>query len=96
MTLQRQNFQVVAGCAPSLGDQVQGRLGRPLSEVPEFWRAAPEAAVLWGGDEFDYPPSPRAGAQDLEDPELGLQQSGVGHLRAAGLRLGSRGWELAS
>jgi hypothetical protein len=87
VTLQRQNFQVLAGCAPSLGDQVQGRLGRPLSEDPELWRAAPEAAVLWGGDEFDYPPSPRAGAQDLEVPELGPQHSGVGHLRAAGLRL---------
>ena len=87
VTLQRQNFQVLAGCAPSLGDQVQGRLGRPLSEVPEFWRAAPEAAVLWGGDEFDYPPSPREGATDPGALELGLQLSGVGHLRAAGLRL---------
>ena len=87
VTLQRQNFQVLAGCAPSLGEQVQGRLGRPLSEVPEFWRAAPEAAVLWGGIEFEYPPSPRAGAQDSEVPEPGSQQSGAGHLRAAGLRL---------
>ena len=31
-------------------------VGRPLSEVPEFWRAAPEAAVLWGEEEFGYPP----------------------------------------
>ena len=53
--LQRQNFQVLAGCAPALDHEVQGRLGWPLSEVPEFWRAAPEAAVLWGGDEFEYP-----------------------------------------
>ena len=63
VTLQRQNFQVLAGCAPTLEHQVQGRLGRPLSEVPEFWRAAPEAAVLWGAEEFGYPPSPRPGGR---------------------------------
>lgn len=87
VTLQRQNFQVLAGCAPSLGDQVQGRLGRPLSEVPEFWRAAPEAAVLWGGDEFDYPLSPRSGARDQLDQDLDLMHSAAGHIRAAGMRL---------
>ena len=76
-----------SGASPSPEEELQGRLGRPLSEVPEFWRAAPEAAVLWGGDEFDYPPSPREGATDPGDLELGLQLSGVGHLRAAGLRL---------
>ncbi len=38
VTLQRQHFRVLAAGAPSLGDQVEGRLGRPLSEVPEFWR----------------------------------------------------------
>ena len=37
VTLQRQNFQVLAGCAPTLEEEVVGRLGRPLSEVPEFW-----------------------------------------------------------
>ena len=78
---------VLAGCAPSLGDQVQGRLGRPLSEVPEFWRAAPEAAVLWGGDEFDYPPSPRSGARDQVDQDFDLMHSAAGHIRAAGMRL---------
>ena len=86
-TLQRQNFQVLAGCAPSLGDQVQGRLGRPLSEAPEFWRAAPEAAVLWGGEEFGYPPSPRSGARDPDDQDFDLVHSAAGHVRAAGLRL---------
>ena len=47
VTLQRQQFQVLAGCAPTLGAEVAGRLGNPLSEAPEFWRAAPEAAVAW-------------------------------------------------
>ena len=41
---------------------MKGRLGRPLSEVSEFWRAAPKAAVLWAGEEFGYPPSPRGGS----------------------------------
>ena len=45
--LQRQVFQVLAVCAPSLEQQVQGQLGRPLPEVPDFWCAAPAAAVLW-------------------------------------------------
>ena len=48
VTLQRQNFQVLAGCAPSLAEQVDGRLGRPLSEEPEFWRAAPEERFCGG------------------------------------------------
>ena len=53
VTLQRQKFQALAGCTPTLEHQVrQGWLGRPLSEVPEFWWAAAEAAVLWLGDEF--------------------------------------------
>ena len=30
-----------------LTDEVEGRLGRPLSEDPEFWRAAPEVALQW-------------------------------------------------
>ena len=87
VTLQRQNFQVLAGCAPTLEHQVQGRLGRPLSEVPEFWRAAPEAAVLWGAEEFGYPPSPRPGGQDSEAPTPALMHSAAGHVRAAGMRL---------
>ena len=85
VTLQRENFQVLAGCAPSLDNQVQGQLGRPLSEIPEFWRAAPDDAVAWGGEEFGYPP-PTHG-RSLEEPAEDLPQSGVGHLRAAGVRL---------
>lgn len=73
VTFQLQNFQVLAGCAPALEEEVQGRLGRPLSEVPEFCRATWEVAVLWRGDESDYAPSPR--------------DSAGGHLRAAGIRL---------
>ena len=38
VTLQLQNFHVMAGCAPGLEEQVSGRLGRPLSETPEFSR----------------------------------------------------------
>ena len=76
--------QVLAGCAPTLEYQVRGQLGRPLSEIPEFWRAAPEEAVLWGGEEFGYPPSPRG--RSLE-PADDLLHSAAGHLRAAGLRL---------
>ena len=88
-TLQRQNFQVLAGCAPTLELDVEGRLGCPLSEVPEFWRAAPEAAVLWGGEEFEYPPSPRGGSPELAaaDDDLDPRHSAAGHLRAAGIRL---------
>ena len=84
VTLQRQNFQVLAGCAPALMEQVEGRLGRPLSEEPEFWRAAPEAALLWGVDEFGFPP-PRWDGGEEWAPDTGY--SAGGHLRAAGLRL---------
>ena len=90
VTLQRQNFQVLAGCAPMLEEQVQGQLGRPLSEAPEFWRAAPEAAVLWGGEEFGYLPLPRRGSlqQADPDPDLDLLHPGAGEdVRAAGFRL---------
>ena len=83
VALQRSNFQVVAGCAPSLSAEAEGRLGRPLSEVPEFWRAAPEAAVEWAAEDLDIPP-PRRGDLDTVEAE-GLV--GAGHLRAAGLRL---------
>jgi len=85
VTLQRHNFQVLAGCAPSLAEQAVGRLGRPLSEVPEFWRAAPEVALRWSAEEFEFPPSSRA------DPSVGAEdggdETGAGHLRAAGIRL---------
>ena len=86
VTLQRQNFQVLVGCAPSLAAQVEGRLGRPLLETPEFWRAAPEAALEWGAEEFDFPP-PRPGAEAEEEPDLVGSHAAEGHLRAAGIRL---------
>jgi len=84
VTLQRQTYQVLAGCAPARAAQEAGRLGRPLSEVPEYWRAAPEAALDWGAAEFDLPPPRRAEAREGAD-DLGA--SSRGHLRAAGLRL---------
>ena len=87
VTLQRQNFQVLAGCAPTLEHEVRGQLGRPLSEVPEFWRAAPEAAVLWGGEEFGYPPSPRTGGPEQVGPDPASLHSAAGHVRAAGIVL---------
>ena len=87
VTLQRQNFQVVAGCAPSLAEQVEGRLGRPLSDAPEFWRAAPEEAILWASDELGYPPSLRGGLPDGGDLEGDHLHAAAGHMRAAGLRL---------
>ena len=55
VTLQRQNFQVLAACAPVIAHEIEGRLGRPLSEDPEFWRAAPEGALQWSAKEFDFP-----------------------------------------
>ena len=70
-----------------LEEQVQGQLGRPLSEAPEFWRAAPEAALLWAGEEFGYPPSPRGGSLEPEVLDSDFLHSGAGHLRAAGVRL---------
>ena len=84
--LQRENFQVLVGCAPTLAAQVEGRLGRPLSATPEFWRAAPEAAVL-RGEEFGYPPSPRGDTLEPVDPDSDHLHSAAGHVRAAGMRL---------
>ena len=83
VSLQRSNFQVLAGCAPSLTAQAEGRLGRPLSEVPEFWRAAPVEAVEWCAEDLDLPP-PRNEDSNTAEPD---DAAGAGHLRAAGLRL---------
>ena len=80
VTLQRQQFQVLAGCAPTLADEVTGRLGNPLSETPEFWRAAPQAAADWSAEELDLPPPPRLGEAEEDLVSTGL-------LRASGLRL---------
>ena len=49
-------MQVLIGCIPNSAALCEGRLGSPLSEDPEFWRAAPESALDWGVDEFDLPP----------------------------------------
>ena len=85
VALQRQNFQVLAGCAPTLAGQAHGQLGRPLSEVPEFWRAAPEAALQWAAEEFGFPPSPRDAS--AAPGEASVDYAAGGHLRAAGFRL---------
>ena len=55
VTLQRQNFLVLSGCVPVLAGRVTGQLGRPLSEIPEFWRAAPDAPGLWGARRVRVP-----------------------------------------
>jgi hypothetical protein len=86
VTLQRQNFQVLAGCYDDLPDDVQGRLGRPLSEEPEFWRAAPEEALQWGAEEFGFP-LPTTGG-DTSSPAPAAEGSSLGaaaegHLCAA-------------
>ena len=95
--LQRQNFLVLAGCAPTLANEVTGQLGRPLSETPEFWRAAPDAAVQWSAEEFGFqpeaaeqsrganfglPPPFGAGAVEPEDSPLA-----AGLLRASGMQI---------
>ena len=82
--LQRQNFQVLIGCIPGAAELVEGLLGRPLSEEPEFWRAAPEPALEWGADEFDLPPPVPIQGDVAEEEEF---RGASGHLRAAGLRL---------
>ena len=87
ITLQRQNFQVLAGCAPSLAEQVEGRLDRPSLKPQKFWHAAPEEAILWGSDEFGFSPSTHRGPLALGEPEGDLMYSAAGHMRAAGLRL---------
>ena len=95
--LQRQNFLVLAGCAPTLANEVTGQLGRPLSETPEFWRAAPEAAVQWSAEEFEFPPE---AAEQSRGTNLGLPPPfgdgavepedsplAVGLLRASGMQI---------
>ncbi len=63
-----------------MADEVTGRLGNPLSETSEFWRAAPEAAGDWSAEELDLPPPPRLGEAEEDLVSTGL-------LRASGLRL---------
>ena len=60
----------------------EGPLGSPLSEDPEFWRAAPESALEWAAYEFDEePPAP---SHEEEETEV---LHGAGLLRASGTRL---------
>ena len=97
VTLEWQNFLVLSGGVPVVADRVTGRLGRPRPEIPEFWRAALDAAVQWGAEEFGFPPEaaeqvdgwhsggapPRAaGNTETEDSPLP-----EGLLRASGMRL---------
>ena len=48
-------FLTLAACAPALTHALEGRLGRPLSEDPEFWRAASDVALQWSAEEFGFP-----------------------------------------
>ena len=97
VTLQRQNFLVLTGCDPILVERVTGLLGRPLSETPEFWRAAPDAAVQWGAEEFGFPPKVAELVDDMHSGAAPLMAAGIaetedsplpeGLLRASGMRL---------
>ena len=84
--LQRQNFQTLTACAPALRHAVEGRLGRPLSEDPEFWRAAPEAALQWSAEEFGFPDQRRGDDPNGADG-FDHGYSAAGHLHAAGMRI---------
>ena len=75
VTLQRQNFLVLTGCDPILVERVTGLLGRPLSETPEFWRAAPDAAVQWGAEEFGFPPEVAEPVDDMHSGAAPLMVS---------------------
>ena len=86
VTLQRHTFQVLAACAPTLTLELEGRLGRPLSESPEFWRAAPEAALQWSAEEFGFAEQ-QGRREGGEEGEPDMSHAAAGHLRAAGMRL---------
>ena len=69
-----------------MSDRSEGRLGRPLSETPEYWRAAPEVALHWSAEEFGFPDQRRAeNFTRAGDADIG--HSAAGHLRAAGMRI---------
>ena len=49
-------FAGLAQCVPALRTG-EGRLGRPLSEEPEYWRASPDAeCVDWVAEELGLEP----------------------------------------
>ena len=84
--LQQQKFLILAACAPALTHALDGHLGRPLSEDPEFWRAAPEAALQWSAEEFGFPDL-RRGTDHHGEVGADLGSSAAGHLHAAGMRI---------
>ena len=79
------------------GPPKTGLLGQPLSETPEFWRAAPDAAVQWGAEEFWFPPEVAERVDDMHSGAAPLMAVGIaeteksplpeGLLRASGMRL---------
>ena len=73
-TLQLEHFLVLAGCVPSLDKEVEGLVGRPLSQEPEFWRAAPDVAL-------DFPTTTPVGEGEAPNP------AATGLPRAYGMRL---------
>ena len=65
--LQRRIFLTLAACASAFTYAVEEHLGRPLSEDPEFWCVAPEAARQWSAEEF---PTRRSGEELLRRKEF--------------------------
>ena len=64
---QRAVFGALAACMPELRAG-GGQLGQPLSEEPEFWRAAPDAECIdWVAEELGLEP----GRWDRTDASLG-------------------------
>ena len=63
-----------------MADEVTGRLGNPRSEMPEFWRAAPEAAVDWSAEELDLPVPPRLGEAEEDLVRTSLLRASGWHL----------------
>ena len=56
VAVQRAVFRGLALCIPELSEG-GGRLGRPLSEEPEYWRSTPDVACVdWVADELGLPP----------------------------------------
>ena len=71
------------------------RLCRPLSEVPEFWRAAPESALAWAAAEFELPSTRRGGREEDEDGETpALSQGGGGAPAGCGIAALSVSWSV--
>ena len=69
--MQRAVFDGLAACLPEL--RAGGaQLGRPLSEDPEFWRAAPDAeCVDWVAEELGLPPGRWDRSSASQGPPVG-------------------------